>query len=252
MTWQTLLTADVLVVKSFIYELHNNQGMGYNTIGLYLSGLRRFYDEIINIGFPLNENIFNSSKVRLPRGARRATNHAEALTDDQVRTLLSIPDNKGRRGSRDLAILSTLFGAGIRRGELLSIRPRDLVQKGGHYRLIIYNTKNKPRREIVLAEWVVGALNDWIRMEEIKADDRIFDLCAASVWKILRSYTRTLDISGAISSHSGRATVATKLWNENVAPAGIQEHLGHASIRTTEGYVRGRASNRSVGSLINY
>lgn len=251
MTLEHLLRADVLIAKSFLHNLRES-GLSYNTIGLYLSALRCFYDEINHVSSSLADNIFNSAAVKLPRGSRKPQAQAEALSSEQVNALLSLPDTSKPKGVRDYAILAVLFGIGIRRNEALNIRPRDIVRKEKFCKLIILNAKNTPKREVALAPWVVAALDEWITVSKIKRDARIFQLSEQGLWKMIGGYSRKLGLESNISSHSGRATVVDYLWNKGVPTQAIQAHMGHSSIRTTEGYRRNKATDESVGVLIDY
>ena len=251
LTWETLLKADVHTAKAFLFSL-KEEGLSYNTIGLYLSACRCFHDEIIHTGIGLTENIFNSQIINLPKGSRRPRHQAEALTDEQVRVLLSLPNLAKPKGIRDYAIFCCLFGIGIRRSELLNLTPECIIKKDKLIKMTIYNTKNNPKREVTLAPWVYNALQEWIKVGKIAKDKPIFKLSDQGLWKMIREYSHKLGLESTMSSHSGRATVATKLWNEDAPPAAIQEHLGHSSLRTTEGYIRGRVSKRSIGALIDY
>lgn len=252
MTWNVLSKADVHIAKGFIQKMHS-EGIAWSTIAVYISGLRRFYNEIRETGFQGFPNLFDSSAITLPRGARMAQKQAPALTRDQVVRLLESASRIGPNAARDTAIMSLLFGAGIRRCELMGIRYCDLTYLEGEYKIYLRKTKGKPFRNIKVPEWVAQALKlymDTPRKKSLMFDTPVFDFTKHTIFNILRKHGEAIGVD--FSSHSGRATVATTLWNNGVPPTAIQAHLGHSSIRTTEGYVRHLEANDPGIVNLNY
>jgi site-specific recombinase XerD len=161
-------------------------------------------------------------------------------------------------GKRNRALLATGYLGGFRRSELVRIRVQDLsfVQQG----VVILLPKSKTDQEGHGKEkafpymedprlCVPTLIREWMKACSIKdgflwrarrggrwTDQHITDSAFA---KILKSTMVSVGLDPHLySAHSLRSGIATHLAGEGVDIHAIQEHLGHASSKMTQRYVR--------------
>jgi integrase len=177
------------------------------------------------------------------------------LSADEASALL-----KAARGERFEALYMLAITTGLRRGELLGLRWRDvdlehgvlrvghaLVREGGRYRLGETKTK-RGHRSIRLTSQAVSALGahrkrqleERIRLAGLYEDqDLIFATQKGTPLNpenlVKRSFKPLLEWTGLpeIRFHDLRHTCATLLLGRGVHPKLVQELLGHATIAMT-------------------
>ena len=116
------------------------------TINLRLAAVRRVAFEAADSGL-LSPEL--AAGIRRVKGVRRiGVRVGNWLTPEQGKQLLGSADRNSLRGKRNYAILATLMGCGLRRGELLALRVdatqlreerwviADLMGKAGHMRTV--------------------------------------------------------------------------------------------------------------------
>src|SRR5262249_56124929 len=102
-------------------------GVAEFSIGGKLSALGSFFDGVCE-GNAVRDNPVHG--VERPK-ASNYEGLTPALSDAQARRLLNAPPADTLKGKRDRAILSTLAHHALRRGELCSLRVKDVEQRDG-------------------------------------------------------------------------------------------------------------------------
>lgn len=128
-------------------------------------------------------------------------------------------------------IVIIALNTGMRRGEILGLKWRDIDFKRGI--LYLYNTKNGEKREVPINEQVKTAL---IRTRRNPGSEYVF--CNANgipFTQIRKSFCTALRKSGIkeFRFHDLRHTFASHLAMNGVDLATVSKLLGHASISTT-------------------
>jgi site-specific recombinase XerD len=157
-----------------------------------------------------------------------------AVTDDPVAIRV-----------RDDAICELLYGSGLRVGELVGLRRRDLDLDG---RLVTVLGKGSKERRVPLSAPCVDALRRWLddlRSELLDPDvvgpegdpDRVF-LNRRGRPMTARDVARVLDRRSPTPTHPHalRHTFATHLLDGGADLRAVQELLGHADLATTQLY----------------
>src|SRR5262249_13261111 len=162
------------------------------------------------------------------------------------------------KGKRDRAILSVLLYHGIRRGELCTLKVKDLMDRRG----VKYFRIHGKRRKIRYVEAHPAALSliqDYLdqaghasdqeaplfrpvknnrtkeRLEKALSPDSVYQ-------SVVLPYAKQLGISVEMfGPHALRATAATNALEHDCDIAKVQEWLGHANISTTRLYDRRRS-----------
>ena len=167
----------------------------------------------------------------------------KCFTEEEVRTLLSIPDTDSPFGIRNKAILETLYSSGLRISELAGIRLQDIDLKRG---LIRVTGKGNKQRIVPLGSYAIEAINNYLKvrpqfMRENSPDllfltksGKAFDTKQLDI--ILKRYFELVAKAKGYSPHSLRHSFATHLLSRGADLRAIQELLGHSLLSTTETY----------------
>lgn len=181
---------------------------------------------------PFLEFIGVPFKVPLRRQRRIPNYHSV----DQIRSMLAIiasrTDKWASIKQRDTLIILMLAFTGMRKSELLNLRPCDIANGFIHIR----QGKGGKDRVIPLAQHLVKPLKDYIRKQGINSADKLFSIKAKELYNIVKKYALAAGIHD-LSPHTLRHFFATTLVEQGAQLRAIQELLGHARIQTTAIYL---------------
>ena len=153
-------------------------------------------------------------------------------------------------------IVSLLYSAGLRRGELLNLKMEDIDSK----RMIINvkNGKGGKDRITILSPSVLIDLRKYIKQWNQRPKTFLFEgaigekYSATSVLRIIQKAAKAAGVKKSISPHVLRHSFATHLLESGTDLRYIQVLLGHSSTKTTEIYTQVATNNiRSIISPID-
>jgi integrase/recombinase XerD len=178
---------------------------------------------------------------------------AKVLNESEFKRLLKVVGS-GSHAQRNIALLYTSFGLGLRAKEMASLNLHHVLSKtnGSLFEEINLTgnmTKGEKQRHIYLTNQKVRkALLDYIE-ERKQQDGNIFNLHAPlfrsqkggkfspnALQRLFNQLYKQAGIVGA-SSHSGRRTFATRLIERGVDIKAVSRLMGHSSISMTAQYV---------------
>jgi integrase/recombinase XerC len=147
-------------------------------------------------------------------------------------------------GYRDTALLTLLYGAGLRIGEALALDRRDAGVDPRSLRGLRVRGKGSKERLVPILPIVAEALAAYLAACPIPPlpDEPLFKgarggrLQPAVVQKQVRQLRATLGLPETATPHALRHSFATHLLGAGADLRAIQELLGHASLSTTQGY----------------
>jgi site-specific recombinase XerD len=179
-----------------------------------------------------------NSKRKLPK----------TLTRDEVRRLLEAPNLGCPTGLRDRCMLELMYRAGLRVGEVVALRPRDVDLDAGTIR--VYDGKGGDGTAYFDAETLRLLLEQWKR-ERRRLPPSEFLFCTLQgrpvsvrhVQQMFQRRRRKAGISTRCSPHTLRHTFATELLDEGFHIREVQEAVRHADLSTTELYTHVLDSN---------
>ena len=198
-------------------------------------GLHRFLDRRLGVA---------NAAVTLVRGPRVKPGAPRPVTEDQARGLIAEPgldpDREGWEASRDAAVLTLLYGCGLRISEALSLKRSDaplpaslrITGKGGKTRLV-------PVLPAV-AEAITDYLDDLPFV--LAPGDALFrakrggPLSPRHVQATVQILRGRLGLPDSATPHALRHSFATHLLGAGADLRSIQDLLGHASLSTTQRY----------------
>ncbi|WP_394222659.1 tyrosine-type recombinase/integrase [Alteromonas gracilis] len=104
---------------------------------------------------------------RLIRDKKKGEGKAEVPTKKRFKQILWMA-SRGDLGKRNLAIIWTLFGSGLRINEVAKLRVRDLLRETNELRTTFiipasYTKTNKSRAAYILAKPHINAIEEWLR-----------------------------------------------------------------------------------------
>ena len=169
------------------------------------------------------------------------------LTRREVDRLLRAPDPDTVLGLRDRAMLETLYATGMRLGELLKLKMRDvdLAQrlcyiekgKGGvcRWALLSQDAAAYIRAYLDLARPKLGRgkATPWLFLSSQRKP-----LCKAQMDSNCRRYAKQAGIKRRVWPHLLRHTAACHLLQNGATLFHVQLFLGHARTESTHGYTR--------------
>jgi integrase/recombinase XerC len=233
-----LLKADANQIRAFLTFLHERE-YSKATAARKLATLRSFYKFCMRKGMIQTNPV---SSIRTPKQEKRLP---KFLDIEQVRKLLSTPDDSTLLGARDRAMLETLYSTGVRVSELVALNVEDVDTPGECLRI---RGKGRKERVTPIGPTALHAIRKYLDMRQTDPRGATFDKSALYVNKhgqrlSTRSVRRKLDkyllvcgLDPSISLHTLRHTFATHMLNNGADLRSVQELLGHQSISTTQVY----------------
>lgn len=169
-----------------------------------------------------------------------ANKKALALTKDQYEQLIDAMRTGGktfRANSRIATALVLEANLGLRIGDILSLRLKDIVLDGPRYRLDIVEKKTGKKRVFTVPLPIYQYLRLYCLDHRIEPDEMIFPVKERTVQKYLAKVSAELGMEG-IGSHSFRKFFATEIYlNNNYNLLLVQKLLQHSSAAITQRYI---------------
>ena len=210
-----------------------------------LSGIRSYFQYLIL------EDIIAADPTELINGPKADRYLPEVLSYEEIRQMIESIDLSHPQGTRNVAIIETLYACGLRVSELTSLRISHIYPDLQMIRVIGKNNKERlvPIGESALHHIRLYLEGDRNRMMNIDSSskDILFlnrrgkKLSRVMVFNIIKESAVKAGITKNISPHSLRHSFATHLVEGGADLRAVQEMLGHSSITTTEIYTHMQA-----------
>ncbi len=225
-------------LTAFVHHLYN-LGLSATSQARIISGIRAFY-KYLKLENEIKDD--PSALLELPKLARKLP---EFLSIDEINALMDQIDVSTPDGSRNKAMLETLYSCGLRVSELTELKISNLFLQDQFVKVI---GKGNKERLVPIGSVAIKHLKiymDLIRVHiPIKKsyEDIVFlnkfgkTLSRQMVFLIIKDLTLKAGIHKNIGPHTFRHSFATHLIDGGADLRAFQEMLGHASITTTEIY----------------
>lgn len=185
--------------------------------------------------------------IPFPRRVRRLP---QVLSREEVKSLISSLKNQKHH-----LMISLTYGAGLRLGEVISLRAGDIDFVRGM--ITVFQGKGSKDRMTLLPQNCVDALRK--RMGAKDPQDLIFEserggkLSTRSLQMVFHRAARSACIYKPVSFHSLRHSFATHLLENGTSIRVVQELLGHSSIVTTQRYTHvAQSFIQTIASPLDY
>jgi integrase/recombinase XerC len=219
----------------------NSEGLERTSTARAMSTLKTFFKYLVREGRIENTVIQTVRIPKVPKSIPKALSIEDALTALDVVEELSDDVWVGRR---DKALLTLLYGCGLRLGEALKLsRDEGLRALDGDASLVISGKGGKQRLVPVLPA-VSIAIQDYLDVcpFQFEGDAPLFvgvrgkRLNPAIAQKTVRELRALLKLPDSATPHALRHSFATHLLGGGGDLRTIQELLGHASLSSTQRY----------------
>ncbi len=238
-----IIHASVDSIRQYLVFL-SEQSYSPATMARKIATMRSFYK------WALKRNLVDSNPMTMIRTPRQAKRLPKAISVEQIEQLLAAPDDRDPLGSRDRAMLETLYSTGIRVSELVDLSLNDLDEGAEALRV---RGKGKKERLVPLGSHALAAIRHYRdvlgqdeRLSASWADPRTNPplfinkhggrLSSRSVRRKLDKYLKSVGLDPTISPHTLRHSFATHLLDNGADLRSVQELLGHQSLSTTQTY----------------
>ncbi len=224
------------VVSGFLVEA-STSGAGARSQARYLSALSGFFAYLVA------ERHLRVDPTDLVDGPRLPRKLPVVLSRDEVLRLLAAPDGSSPNTIRDRAMLHTMYAAGLRVSELVSLAQNDLnletgfvaaYGKGGKRRVVPVGEVAREHLGVYLREVRPRWANEAERAVFVTSQRK--PMTRQGFWKLVKRYARAAGITKAISPHKLRHSFATHVLLGGADLRVVQTMLGHADISTTQIY----------------
>ena len=226
---------DLIDFLEFIGEL----GLSAYSHARILSGIKAFYR------FMVYEQLMDNDPSELLEAPKLGRKLPDTLEFHEIEQLLAAIDLSTPEGTRNRAMLETLYSSGLRVSELIDLKMSNIYEDIGFLRVI--GKGNKERLVPVGREALkhIKIYRDQVRVHvTIKRgqEDFLFlnkrgsSLSRVMIFMIIKDLAKKIGLKKTISPHTFRHSFATHLIEGGADLRAVQEMLGHESITTTEIY----------------
>ncbi|MBO9699170.1 MAG: site-specific tyrosine recombinase XerD [Sporocytophaga sp.] len=224
--------ADFLV---FLSEL----GMSPHSQARIISGIKGFYR------FLMIEEIVTNDPSALLESPKLGRKLPDTLSFPEIEDLLNSIDLSTMEGTRNRAMLETLYSSGLRVSELVELRLNNVFADQGFLRVI---GKGSKERLVPIGREALKYINIYVKelrchvVAKPGSENHVFlnrrgaGLTRVMVFTIIKNLAKNLGMKKSISPHTFRHSFATHLIEGGADLRAVQEMLGHESITTTEIY----------------
>jgi len=226
-------------LESFILYL-NELGLGARSQARALSALKTFFKYL------LTEDLIQTNPAETLEGPQLLRYIPEVLSYEEVQQILAAIDLSEPQGTRNRAMLETLYACGLRVSELTELRLSNLFLEVGFIKVI---GKGNKERIVPIGEEAVKHI--LIYMEQVRrlqkhikkdCENILFlnrrggKLSRVMVFLIVKACAEKAGMEKNVSPHTFRHSFATHLVEGGADLKAVQDMLGHESILTTEIY----------------
>lgn len=177
--------------------------------------------------------------IRLPKADK--PRHM-ILMEEDIETLINSCDISTSLGIRDRAILSLLYGCGLRRDELRGLQVEDIDLSKGRVRIDI--SKTKYGRDVPITPTIQGYIEDYLfnvrnmmldtysEITSFLITERGTAMSNSNIAKVVERLSERADLGKPVTCHLLRHSIATHL--HRILPIEeVAQFLGHKNLDST-------------------
>ena len=221
----------------YVNEYIIKRGLSFTYQNQVVNACKLFYREVVHS--PLDVD-----KLERPRRQYKLPN---VLSKEEVKAILETQKNLKHRTA-----LSLIYACGLRRGELLKLKPNDVDEK--RKLLIIRDAKGRKDRIVPISEKIIFMIHEY--QKAYKTEAWLFEgqktgepYSETSLGEVMKSAVHASGIKKPVTLHWLRHSYATHLLESGTDLRYIQELLGHKNSKTTEMYTH--VSTHSLQKIIS-
>ena len=225
-------------IRNFIRYL-NDQNLSSSSISRSFSSIRSYHK------FLSGEEKITHNPTQLLEPTKLSKKLPMVLSVQEVNEIINSVNLESTMGYRDIAILETLYSAGLRVSELCALEMNNLLFDSSMLRVL---GKGNKERYVPLGSKAIKLINDYCKYVRSKlinkkySDGNVFlskngkQLTRMTIFNIMKKWTQISGLNKDISPHTFRHSFATHLLEGGADLRAVQEMLGHSDISTTQIY----------------
>lgn len=234
----SLDTVSLATFKTYLHQLITGKGLSVSTINQSISAFK-----ILQVDVMKRE--WEDFKIKRPRRAKKLP---VVLSLHEVEKLIGVTRNIKHR-----ALLMLTYSAGLRRMEVLQMKPSAI--DSNRMQVHVVQGKGKKDRYSILSPKALEALRVYYRLE--RPSTYLFEaqgkkgkaLSEGTLGSIVKKNGQRAGIKKNISFHTLRHCFATHLLEKGVNLRLIQQFMGHGSLKTTSVYLH--LTNINLASVVS-
>lgn len=252
--WEFIRYQHTAAIRSLLNERYSPA-----TANRMLSALRGVLKAAWRLGLMPTEEYHRA--IDLPSIKGETLPRGRAITAGELRSLFVICAEDGSaHGARDAALLALLYGAGLRRAEVVALDLADYDGESGEVKVL--HGKGGKQRTAYATKGGKAALVAWLFLRG-EVDGPLFlpirkggtivhrRLDNQSVFDILRKRAKEAGVK-EVSPHDFRRTFISDLLDAGADIATVQKMAGHANVTTTARYDRrGEIAKQKASELLH-
>jgi site-specific recombinase XerD len=225
-------------ILEFIEYLRTEKRNGPAAVNRQVTVLKCFYRAIVAMD---QLDVGDNPMAHFPKIKAAPTKLPVFLSEEEVQRLLAMPRTNTVLGLRDRALLTLLYGTGIRATECAEMTDADVdlvnntirvIGKGGHERTIPLNHEVATAlRQYRSARGHVLPRAQFFRSRKGGGMKR------TAIYERVRTHAEKARLQKRVSPHRMRHTFATHLVKRGVGLVTIRDLLGHRCISSTQIYL---------------
>ena len=231
---------DTIGLRAWLAD-RQKRNLSFKSTARALSSLRGFFRYLDKYHAIKNDAIGLVSSPRIPKKLSKAIDATDVA--DMAGAIRVIDENEPWIAARDWALVTVLFGCGLRISEALSLRNSDVANAPQTLRIM---GKGAKERIVPVLPAVNRAIEKYVSVRPFfnAPDDILFrsvrglPMSARMAEKVIEKLRAYLQLPDYVTPHALRHTFATALLADGADLRSLQELLGHSSLSTTQLYTK--------------
>ena len=235
---KSFLKVDLNDLRDFLVYI-NKIGVGALTQARIISGIKTFFKYL------LLEDLITSDPSELLEAPRLGRKLPITLSISEIDKIEEVIDLSKPEGTRNKAIIETLYSCGLRVSELCDLKLSNLFFNEQYIRVIGKGDKERlvpiGSSAIKYIQIYTNEIRNHLQIQKGNEDIIFLNrrgrrLTRVMIFTIVKNLVEKAGIDKVVSPHSFRHSFATHLVEGGADLRAVQEMLGHESITTTEIY----------------
>jgi site-specific recombinase XerD len=231
-------------ILEYVEHLRRERHNGAAAVNRQVTILKGFYRALVAMG---HLEVDDNPMAHFPKMKAAPTKLPVFLSEEEMAQLIAEPRTDTVLGLRDRALLTLLYGTGIRATECATMMEADVDLRDATVRVV---GKGGNERVIPLNAQVVRALRHYREARGRVAPAAAFfrsrsgrDMSRNAIYERVRMHSEKAKIHKRVSPHRLRHTFATHLVKRGVGLVTIRDLLGHRCISSTQVYLHTTAED---------